>query len=112
MGEGNNELGGFDRDGARSRGLLEALLAKVCATAGSAQENSRGARCRAARTRSGLEEQDVAVKLTHEYVDVVDRAELGAAPDFGLPFGAESLRSWLVLAHEILDQLVHGTLPP
>jgi hypothetical protein len=61
-----------------------------------------------ARTKQHLAEQQIDVKSTEQYVDVIEQAELGDAPHFSLPSGAESLRAWLAIAHEILHRLVHG----
>jgi hypothetical protein len=60
------------------------------------------------RVEEHLSGQEIAVKSTDHYVDVIEQAELGEPPHFGLPSGAESLRAWLAVAHEVLDRLVHG----
>ena len=65
-----------------------------------------------AMSRSRAEEhlagQEIDVKSTDHYVDVIERAEFGEPPHFGLPSGTESLRAWLAVAHEVLNGLVHG----
>ena len=65
-----------------------------------------------ARTLAQLAEHGVGAKSTADYVDVVERAEVGEPGHFGLPSGAESLRVWLVTAHEVLTRLVHGRPAP
>jgi hypothetical protein len=69
-----------------------------------------------AMSRSRAEEhlagQEIDVKSTDHYVDVVEQVELGESPHFDLPSGAESLRAWLATAHEVLNQLVHGRTAP
>lgn len=60
------------------------------------------------RVNEHLAGQEIGVKSTDHYVDVVEQVELGESPHFGLPAGAESLRTWLATAHEVLNRLVHG----
>ena len=205
VGEGNNELGGGDGHGGRQRGVLEALLVRVCDggwyCAGKQQWHAvqkfraGGARLGAAnhgdyltvlglvleayehaaevaaftrdvdsdperedavvaalawiRDESGwlidviggvakpaiegwilalravprsddlsrlralahLAEHGITAKSTDDYVGVVEQAGPREPPRFGLPTGAESLRAWLAIAHEVLARLVHGQLP-
>jgi hypothetical protein len=63
-----------------------------------------------ARVREQLLALELGIKSTDEYVGIVEQAVLGTSPDFGLPSGAESLRSWLARAHEVLDHIVVGIL--
>ncbi|TMQ07356.1 MAG: hypothetical protein E6J90_43685 [Deltaproteobacteria bacterium] len=63
------------------------------------------------RTKAHLAEHQIAFKSTAHYTEIVEQAELGVAPHFGLPPGAESLRAWLSTAHEVLHRLVHGERP-
>lgn len=65
-----------------------------------------------ARTAEHLAAQKIAIKSTDHYVDVVEQAQLGESPHFGLPSGAESLRAWLATAHDILKRLAHGQPTP
>jgi hypothetical protein len=205
VGDGNNELGGGDGRGGRERGVLEALLARVCdggwECAGKQQWHAiqkfraGGARLGAAnhgdylnvlglvleaheaaadavaftrdvdsdpdreeavtaalawirnetswpidviggvakpaiegwipalraiprtddmsrtRTLEHLADHGIGAKSTDDYVGVVEQAELREPPHFGLPAGAESLRAWLAIAHEVLTRLVHGQPP-
>lgn len=60
------------------------------------------------RARAYLVEHGIDAKSNADYVDVVEQAELGEPDHFGLPSGAESLRAWLAIAHEVLTRLVHG----
>lgn len=64
------------------------------------------------RALEHLSEHGIGAKSTADYVDVVERAELGEPDHFGLPSGAESLRVWLANAHEVLTRLVHGRPAP
>jgi hypothetical protein len=64
------------------------------------------------RATAHLAEHDIGIKSTGDYVGVVEQAELGEPPYFGLPSGAESLRAWLATAHEVLTRLVHGRPAP
>lgn len=64
------------------------------------------------RARAHLVEHGIGAKSNADYVDVVERAELGGPHHFGLPAGAESLRAWLATAHEVLTRLVHGRPAP
>jgi hypothetical protein len=61
-----------------------------------------------ARAEAHLAVQQIDFKSTDDYVDLVERVELGESPHFGLPSGAESLRAWLATAQEVLNHLVHG----
>jgi hypothetical protein len=60
------------------------------------------------RTKTHLAEQQISFKSTEHYVQIVERAKLGEAPHFSLPAGTDSLRAWLVTAHDVLHRLVHG----
>jgi hypothetical protein len=64
------------------------------------------------RTLAHLAEHGIGAKSTTDYVDVIEQAELGEPDHFGLPSGAESLRTWLATAHEVLTHLVHGRPAP
>jgi hypothetical protein len=64
------------------------------------------------RTLAHLAEHGIGAKSTADYVDVVERAELGEPDHFGLPSGSESLRAWLTNAHEVLTRIVYGQLAP
>jgi hypothetical protein len=61
-----------------------------------------------ARAEEHLARQEIDLKSTDHYVEVIEQAALGEAPHFGLPSGAESLRAWLATAQEVLERLVHG----
>lgn len=65
-----------------------------------------------AMSRSRAKEQllalEIEIRSTDDYVDVVEQAVLGESPHFALPWGAESLRSWLALAHDVLNHIVRG----
>jgi hypothetical protein len=60
------------------------------------------------RALERLLEHEIDFRSTDRYVDIVEQVALGEPQHFGLPSGAESLRSWLATAHEILNRLVHG----
>jgi hypothetical protein len=64
------------------------------------------------RALAHLAEHGIGAKSTSDYVDAVEQAEIGEPPNFGLPPGAESLRTWLATAHEVLTRLVHGQPAP
>jgi hypothetical protein len=57
-------------------------------------------------------EHDIGIKSTAVAVDVVEQAALGEPPRCGLPGDAESLRSWLTTAHDVLSRLVYGRPAP
>jgi hypothetical protein len=60
------------------------------------------------RAQEHLRTSTLELKSTDDYIAIVEQAELGAAPHFGLPSGGESLRQWLASAREVLDHVVHG----
>ena len=60
------------------------------------------------RAQERLHTSTIKPKSTEDYIAIVEQAELGAAPHFGLPSGGESLRQWLASAHEVLNRVVHG----
>jgi hypothetical protein len=62
-----------------------------------------------ARAREQLLSIEVEAKSTADYVDIVEKAALGELPHLGLPPGCESLRGWLAMAHEVLNQVVGVT---
>lgn len=64
-------------------------------------------RCRV-RAQEHLRTSTIELKSTDDYIAIVEHAELGAAPHFGLPSGGESLRQWLASAREVLHRVVHG----
>jgi hypothetical protein len=61
-----------------------------------------------ARAQEHIRTRAIELKSTEEYVAIVEQAGLGAAPHFGLPSGADSLRQWLALANDVLHRVVHG----
>jgi hypothetical protein len=91
--------------GGVAKPAIEGWILALRAVAGT-DEMSR------ARTTAHLAEHGIEAKSTADYVDIVEQAELGDPPHFGLPSGAESLRVWLFTAHEVLTRLVHGRAAP
>jgi hypothetical protein len=60
------------------------------------------------RAKEQLRGLEVLLKSTDDYVGIVEQARLGDSPHFGLPSGAESLRAWLAMAHDVLNHIVRG----
>lgn len=60
------------------------------------------------RAKEELLGRELQFKSTADYVDIVAKAALAESPHFGLASGADSLRSWLAMAHDVLNRIVRG----